>query len=236
MPGTKQQEQIMRKSIIVKAQYTIAQYLAEVIENKVVFNPYEKYRLLIDPKYLGLFKADYKTERDYFNHAIEAYIRHIENIGINFYDSNNNLAYIRQVNRTINRLIKALEKHKTIALIDWAIIFYMPVYGIDIQRQNADERKKESKGETGNDKKSAHDLLCLAYQLDEKKSCNQNAFFSLEAFSLWLSSKAVKGKDIRLQTVSEAKLIDDTLVNSDDAIEYIKRTLERNKPPFPDCQ
>lgn len=231
----------MNTIIKVQAQYTIAQYLNEVIVNKVVFKPYDQYRLLIDPKEfepMGLNKADYETEHQYFDATIDSYILHIQNKGNTFWDSNNDSAYIRQVHRTINRLIKALQKHKDkkTSAPNWAIEFYMPVFGIDIQRENAQQKRAErlanpvkAKFITDTKPKTANDLICIAYQIQENKSCFQKPFFDLASFQKWCDSKPIKGKNIRLQSIHEAKLINDCVVNSDNAIDYLTNTLQTQK-------
>jgi hypothetical protein len=233
--NTKTKKQITRLKT-----YTVGQYLEQVIEHRKIFETGVPYCLKIEPKDLAMFKPENINEQEFFNLVVNAYIEHCASIRENIWDAKCDFEYIRNVRRTINRLIDFLVRHsnkqKLLDSPEWKFQFYTRRYGIDIQRQRAAERKKQNKKPVvikQTEKKTARDLLCIAYELDNTKSCKQNAFFSFEDFSFWLSSKNIKGKDIRLQTIVEAKLIDDTLVNSDDAIEYITRTLEQNKTPIP---
>lgn len=220
----------MNKKPIIKAQYTVAQYLVEVMENKVIFQPYENYQLLIDPQEFDLIKPESESEHAFFKHVIQTYVKAIQDKILEFSEFKTpDYLYKRQVNRTLNRLIYALNKHhkKNPSSANWKMIFYMPVYGIDIQRQNAEQRKLERSSEKPvNKTNTAKDLICIAYQLDNNKPCRQNPFFDLASFKKWCESKPIKGKNIKLQTILEAKLINDCVINSDDAINHITKTFQ----------
>ncbi len=68
----------------------------------------------------------------------------------------------------------------------------------------------------------ANELICIAYRLD-KNPCKQYPFIDFASFEKWCNSKLIKGKTIRLQTIKEAKLINDCVINSDNAIEHLSK-------------
>lgn len=231
----------MNKINPVQAQYTIAQYLNKVINDKVVFKPYDSYRLLIDPKLFGLSKAKNQTEQDYFNIAIDAYIQHLIQTHNDFYNLTNDYKHNRQVNRTLKRLITALKKHKAKqnhAPI-WAIEFYMPNYGIDVQRQNAVKRKIERK--TLAPQIPQKDIIALATwrekaftqtspfePIKEQNVQKRLAFRSQLDFKNWCESEPIKSKDIQLQTIKNNYCIDDVVINADRALEHLSQVLNLN--------
>lgn len=233
----------MNKISPVQAQFTIAQYLTEVIQNKVVFKPYDNYRLLIDPKLFGLSRAYNQTEQDYFNLVIDAYIQHLDNTANEFYNSTNDYTHRRQVNRTLNRLKTVLRKHqaKQNYAPNWAIEFYMPNYGIDVQRQIAVKRKAE-RTNNPTPKPLQTDIIAIAIwyeiaiiqpspfeDISEQNVQKRRAFRSELDFKIWCESEPIKSKDIQLQTIKNLKCIDDVVINADQALEHLSNILNATK-------
>ncbi len=239
----------MNKNIPKEKQLTIAKYLVEVIENKKIYQPYDKFSLFIDPKEFDLRQDKNLSENDFINYVIKTYIESLEDKLIEFSETKSkDYDHNRQINRTLKRLIKALKQHikKSTLSINWQLNFHMPVYGIDVYRANILKRKlmpkeqkqiPEQKTQT-----SQNNYICLAtwhetesiqvspYEpIAKHKVQKRRAFRNILEFDNWCESEPIKSKDIQLQTFKNAKCIDDIVINSDKALKHLIKTLESKK-------
>jgi hypothetical protein len=220
----------MRNNQKHQIQLTIGQYLHEVIENRKIYKPNDKYDLFIVPNEVNLIKQKNQTEGAFFKLVLEAYIKSMYDKLENLVRLPNDKEYTIQVDRTLKRFVFKLKRHykKSELSCDWELNFYMPRYGIDVVRQNVAQRKLLKQNQSNElpvkpVKSDMKKIIALAYYpSDTLHPLNKTNFYDLASFNKWCESKEIKHQEIRLLTIKKAKCIDDIVINADFAVQHLK--------------